>query len=299
MLWSDFRADLGRDIFPHLKLKTRQRYKTVLDNMEAILRPDSLAELDLDAAKRWKNARAGAAEPGTVNLELRHLAAALNHAVEARLMDENPFALIDPLPAQKTEPRGLSVAERGSLLVEAKRRRDVIYEMAMTFLWSGLRLQEATHLQAEHIDPAQNWIKIIPRACAACPGCRANENKWTPKTYEQRNIPIWKDLRPLLARIVREKRSGLVFESYSGMWTERALEKAFEKVFNHAKIEGAGIHDLRHSFGSEMIRRGVDVPTLQKWMGHRRIETTMIYVHIEGKHSQAAMRRAAENLLKK
>lgn len=36
-------------------------------------------------------------------------------------------------------------------------------------------------------------------------------------------------------------------------------------------------HDLRHTFGTQMAAAGVPLRTLQAWMGHEDIKTTMIY----------------------
>jgi integrase len=36
-------------------------------------------------------------------------------------------------------------------------------------------------------------------------------------------------------------------------------------------------HDLRHTFGTRMAAAGVPMRTLQEWMGHRSVTTTMIY----------------------
>ena len=36
-------------------------------------------------------------------------------------------------------------------------------------------------------------------------------------------------------------------------------------------------HDLRHTFGTQMAAAGVAIRTLQEWLGHRDIKTTVIY----------------------
>jgi integrase len=36
-------------------------------------------------------------------------------------------------------------------------------------------------------------------------------------------------------------------------------------------------HDLRHTFGTRMAAAGVPMRTLQEWMGHRDLKTTLIY----------------------
>jgi integrase len=37
---------------------------------------------------------------------------------------------------------------------------------------------------------------------------------------------------------------------------------------------------LRHTFGTECARRGVPVRTIKEWMGHTKIDTTMVYLHL-------------------
>ncbi len=40
------------------------------------------------------------------------------------------------------------------------------------------------------------------------------------------------------------------------------------------------MHDFRHTFGSGLVRAGVPLPVVRDLMGHSKIETTMIYVHV-------------------
>lgn len=38
-------------------------------------------------------------------------------------------------------------------------------------------------------------------------------------------------------------------------------------------------HGLRHTFGSRCAAAGIDVVTIQRWMGHASIRTTQRYMH--------------------
>lgn len=38
------------------------------------------------------------------------------------------------------------------------------------------------------------------------------------------------------------------------------------------------LHKFRHTFATEHLRHGVDIRTLQNWMGHRDIKSTMVYL---------------------
>lgn len=47
-----------------------------------------------------------------------------------------------------------------------------------------------------------------------------------------------------------------------------------------ARRTGRGWHALRHTFATRCIKAGIDVVTLRDWMGHRKIDTTMRYIHV-------------------
>lgn len=52
------------------------------------------------------------------------------------------------------------------------------------------------------------------------------------------------------------------------------------RVCGHAGLPNRGWHVLRHSFGTHAARFGVNPWQLMEWMGHKRIDETMGYVHI-------------------
>jgi integrase len=49
-------------------------------------------------------------------------------------------------------------------------------------------------------------------------------------------------------------------------------------------VERGGWHILRHAFGTHAAMFGVNPWKLMLWMGHKRIDETMLYVHFAEAH---------------
>jgi integrase len=66
------------------------------------------------------------------------------------------------------------------------------------------------------------------------------------------------------------------------------LLKRFKAALRRAGVREVRFHDLRHTFGTRMAGAGVPMRTLQEWMGHRDIKTTMIYADYAPSEHEAA-----------
>ena len=106
----------------------------------------------------------------------------------------------------------------------------------------------------------------------------------TTKTSDSEAIPMTPRLARALEKVMDRdhatENEDLVFasEDRDGPVSERSIRNAFKLAQQKAGLKPIKMYNLRHSFGTTLARRGVDVRTIQALMRHDRLTTTEQYM---------------------
>jgi len=140
----------------------------------------------------------------------------------------------------------------------------------MTAYSAGLRAGEVINLKPDHIDSKRMLIKVeagkgkkdrytlLSRRLLA--ELRSYYRKYRPRAY----------LFPSSFR--KKKDRPLCYETIRSVYEEARKRAAITR--------GTGIHTLRHSFATHLLEAGYDIRKIQILMGHARLSTTIIYLHV-------------------
>jgi len=110
------------------------------------------------------------------------------------------------------------------------------------------------------------------------------------KNNEKREAPINDDVRSILFRVKKDPNSPYVFTSYDGK-PYNDIKRSFSSALKRAEINDFRFHDLRHTFASQLIMSGADLLTVKELLGHKTIEMTLRYSHLNSDHKLGAVQR--------
>jgi integrase len=112
----------------------------------------------------------------------------------------------------------------------------------------------------------------------------------TTKTKLNHSVPLSAPARQLLA--ARSRTSEWVFPGRSGQHRSAGIKYSWARICEAAKISGLRVHDLRHSFASQLASAGIGLHVIGGLLGHSEPKTTFRYAHLVDDALRAATERA-------
>ncbi len=253
--------------------------------VEAVTRADIddyKALRSVEASERQKDRRI---TPRTINFEISTLRTFFYFLIRERnLPIGNPCAkfkqLKDPRAKANRRPPTYRQEEIERIFAKCDEREKTIFG---TLLLTGLREQELCHLTWADVDigdPDNASFRVTGK-----PG-------FSPKDYEERAIPIQRELAELLAELPRS--AALVFPTRTGNRQTHLLRR-LKEIAGAANVADATLHKFRHTYATRLLESGCDIVTVQRLMGHSDLDTTRQYLDPDEKLKRSAVSKLSLN----
>ena len=166
------------------------------------------------------------------------------------------------------EPEIYENAELGKLFKVCDAEEQLWYEF---FLMTGMREQEVMHTYWSDVNFAASTVRVSHKP----------DRGWTPKAYKEREIPIPSKLVKKLKvwKAKADKTCGLVFPT-SGCNPKLDFLDCLKACADRAQLDKDDfwLHKFRSTFATRCLWAGVDLRTVQQWLGHSDMESTMRYL---------------------
>jgi integrase len=139
------------------------------------------------------------------------------------------------------------------------------------FSMTGMREQEVMYTYWSDVNLAASTVRVSHKP----------DRGWSPKAYKEREIPIpaklVKSLKAWKAKA--DKTCSLVFPT-AGCNPKLDFLDGLKAVAERAKLdrENFWLHKFRATFATWSLWAGVDLRTVQQWLGHSDMESTMRYL---------------------
>jgi integrase/recombinase XerD len=165
------------------------------------------------------------------------------------------------------EPEMYEREELSKLFAACDAEERLWYEF---FLMTGMREQEAMYCYWSDVNFSASTVKVSHKPDAG----------WTPKAYKEREIPIpAKLVKSLKAWKGKSNGCAFVFPT-AGCKPKLDFLDCLKAVAERAKLDSDNfwLHKFRATFATRCLWAGVDLRTVQQWLGHSDMESTMRYL---------------------
>ncbi len=203
------------------------------------------------------------------------------------IIEANPVSDIEAPKLPEKEPSYLTESEYQNLIAAVKFKATPYYlsrdlAIVILLLGTGIRLSELVGLTLDRVnlESADRSIKV-----------RGKGNK-------ERIIPLTNEVVSTLKQYLKQRpevESNHLFISRLGDELHaRSVYGLIKKYLEATNIKKkVAVHSLRHTFGASLLRSGANLVVIQELLGHKKLETTRRYLHI----NDIDLRNAVEKLV--
>jgi integrase len=224
--------------------------------------------------------------PGTVNRILANLKTVFARAVEWEIggLEKNIARQVKPLRDPPHLDRFLTPVEAERLIKQLHKSQSPMLRYIIPFLlFTGARKREALDARWMNVD--------FDRRLWTIPLSKSGKPRFVPLSDQA--IRVLRNAKTA-ANIMGMDDSQWIFPNPMTGKPYTSIFQPWDICRRAAGLADVRIHDLRHSFASALVNRGMTLFDVKEALGHSNIATTQRYAHLSPERLRNAVTQAGE-----
>ena len=254
-----------KDIKTFRKKLTWQKYAYVLELFAEHAAPKTDARdinpEDIKKFLAWRKSKGF--DPGTTLYTDR----VILHNFFGKLGIDNPVKQVPRLPKFRKRPVAYSDEDLKKFFEKCDDWERAFFSLAVS---TGLRRGELQTLHWADLDLTHRRAHVRAKP----------QYSFLPKDWEERTVPFSKEVAEILKKHPKVKDCPLVFPSPKSHINFRFMHERCKEIAARAGLNKAEwhLHRFRDTAATRWLRAGIDVRTVQEWLGHESLATTQKYL---------------------
>ena len=264
---------------------TLRDYQGTVRRLIAVFGSKRLESIDAQDIETYKATLLGKLGPRSINRHLVILGGIFRRAERKWGHSHNP---VQQVQRQRESYGGtisfLTPPEVQTLVRATLNEQDAA--LYLTAALTGLRQGELLALTWTDVDFGLQRVHVRRSYC------QQSKQVLKPKSGKVRSVPMVDEVMVALDKLSTRERftdpDDLVFPDWTGAHEYHShVRERFHAALRLAGLQRIRFHDLRHTFGTLAVQK-LPMRTVQEYMGHAAISTTMIYSHYAPAGDEAA-----------
>ena len=218
----------------------------------------------------------------TMQTRLHYLSSFWDFLITEELVHSNPVKKVGMLKLEKIIKKPYSAEELEALRTSCSTLRD---RALVEFLYStGVRVSELVSLNVKDIEMGKQELIVYGK------GSKERKTYLTDgaKFYLRRYLQTRKDEENLEGKPLFE-----TLDKPHDRLTVAGVQHMLRELGKRAKVDNVHPHRFRRTIATDLLNRGMPIEQVKEFLGHEKLDTTMIYCTVREESVQASHRKYA------
>lgn len=223
----------------------------------------------------------------TMQTRLHYLSSFWDFLITEEMVHSNPVKKVGLLKIEKTIKKPYSSEEMEALRSNCDELRN---RALVEFLYStGVRVSELVSLNVGDIEMGRQELIVYGK------GSKERKTYLTDsaKFYLRRYLQVRSKDEGLTMEELMEQPLFVTLDSPHNRLTVAGIQYMLRELGKRAGVRGVHPHRFRRTIATDLLNRGMPIEQVKDFLGHEKLDTTMIYCSVKQESVQASHKKYA------